>query len=81
MSFLRSIFALFAEPAPVPADGYSISGMIAAMKGKDANLYGEVGKLSVPDAWRRWQEVYPEDFPAGAASIPGPDCIKPRAQP
>lgn len=58
---------------------YPYKPLIEAMKAKDAALYAQVGILPIKDAWRKWVEVYPEDFPLRGMDIPGAHCIKPRS--
>lgn len=57
---------------------HSTKPLIEAMKAKDTMLYAQVGILPIKEAWRKWIEVYPEDFPLRGMDIPGPHCIKPR---
>lgn len=56
---------------------YPFRGLIQAMRDKDPELYKEVGPMIPSQAWRRWIEVYPEDFPLRGMDIPNAACIKP----
>lgn len=49
--------------------------LIDACKKKDAELYDRLSLLPVNEFWQEWQRRYPEDFPQGELSIPGPHCI------
>lgn len=57
---------------------YPFRPFIEALKDKDEELYGRLCHLPVGDFWREWKKVYPEDFPEGGASYPGPSSIMPR---
>lgn len=49
---------------------YPYSDFISAMKEKDAELFGKLGRLSPAEFWREWKKTYPEDFPQGGMSLP-----------
>lgn len=57
------------NPGPKGNVVYPFRGLLEAMDRKDHALRVEVGPLPPCEAARRWQEVYPEDFPGGLCII------------
>jgi hypothetical protein len=55
-----------------------INALIAACKGKDAELYARLSSLPAGRFWKEWKAIYPEDFPQGGESVASADCILPR---
>jgi hypothetical protein len=68
------------EPDVVVPMFPGVSGLIAACKEKDADLYAKLERFPVGDFWREWKRVYPEDFPQGGESVASADCILPKRE-